>query len=541
MGIVDVVPHRFLCSPKTATQLYSMRRTSALALSFIAGAAILIISATSTAAFAQAGSLDPDFATAGIGSYFPGSEHSRSYDIIALADNSMLLCGYSYANGQQSAGVAHILENGAIDPSFGESSGYTLLSDGNLTAYTMALAPDQSIYLAGFSNSPFTIFLAHLSAAGIRDAAFGTNGIEFTPLATGQGTCSDMVIQPDGRIVVVGTAYDADAPLNSRSLFIRYLPNGTLDTDFNNTGILLVDGSPENEGMQGVALMDDGSIVAAGYDQTGSTLHNQLMMLNADGTMDLSFGTGGITEPSLGGTAEGAYDVLVNQGSIYVVGNTTLGDNTNGYLAKFNADGTLDTSFGTGGSTISDFGGIDFLHDLAIQPDGKIVACGNTGNYETVITVRYGTDGALDATFGDAGMSINDLSSGDDELYGIAVQPDGKIVAAGFTHESSASTIVLRYLNDLGTNVVEVATYGNNVALAPNPVSGNLTILQLTGIQEAQVWISDLHGHVIAAAFHVPKGVTSATVHVNDIPTGVYLVNVLSDGITTRLKLQVSK
>ena len=500
--------------------------------------AILAFSAATTGAFAQAGSLDPEFATAGIGLYQPNQNNFIGNKIIALPDNSMLVCGYSIIFSSN-AFVTHILENGSIDTTFGVSSGYTFLGTGT-TASTMAVAPDQSIYVGGYTSSPDVKFLlAHLSSTGIPDAEFGTDGIVTTAVTTGTSSCKDMMIQPDGKLVLVGDGNDDGQ--NTNSLFVRYLTDGTLDSTFNTIGIVVVDGGTDYEEMDVVALMDDGSILGAGSGDVTSLL----IKLNADGTLDAGFGTDGIALPSMGTAYEGAYGLVVNDGSIYVGGYTADEEfiDSDSFIAKLNADGSFDTSFGTNGSTVIDFGVNDWLYDLAIDASGKIMACGETDDQSLLLTVRYGEDGALDPSFGDGGITTTDLTSSYAELFNVAIQPDGKVVATGHgVVDDFWPLVVVRYLGDGGTvGIADYTSAAGRITLYPNPVIGGGTTLELRDANGAQVWKSDLQGRTIGKVMIVEKGIASVKLDVSDLAAGIYLVNVLSQGKLTPLKMQVTR
>lgn len=508
-----------------------MKHIENLGLSFRTAAVLLVLSATTTGAFAQAGTLDPDFATAGIGTYLIESTYDRGFEIIALADNSMLVCGEAYINNVASAFVTHIQDDGTVDTSFGESNGYTFFPG---AADAMVLAPDQSIYLAG--NSGPDMLLAHVSALGIPIADIGPDGVVITSVSP-YAVATDMLMQPDGKIVVAYTG----AGVNSDSFFMRYLTDGTLDNSFNGTGVATVAISLDDVVLYAVGLMDDGSIVGTGWNDDGSIL----VKLSADGTPYPSFGTNGILSFSVGGTAELAWDIQVVNSSLYVVGETSFPGNDGGYLAKFNDDGTFDTGFGTNGRTVTDIGVTSGLNVLTAQLDGKIVASGNTYDPVTedldVLVARFGQNGVLDPTFGDAGKTITNLGPDYDQLNCIAIQPDGKIVGTGYTNSSNSSMVVLRYLGDGTIGIASNETSFGQPAIFPNPVASNSTTVSISNAEGAEVWISDLQGRMIGSRINVPKGMTSAVLSTSNLATGNYIVNVLSQGTMTGLKLQVAK
>ena len=191
---------------------------------------------------------------------------------------------------------------------------------------------------------------------------------------------------------------------------------------------------------------------------------------------------------------------------------------------------------------MSDFGGNDFLWDLAVQPDGKLVACSEAGDGGLLLTVRYGSDGALDPTFGTAGKTITDPGRSYAELFSVTIQPDGKIVASGHTDtDDGLPLVVLRYLGDGSVGINYNEDPSGHIALYPKPVNGAATTLELRDGIGAEVWTADLQGRMIGQTVQVPRGATSLNLDVKDLAAGIYLVNVLSQGITATLKIQVAK
>jgi uncharacterized delta-60 repeat protein len=253
-----------------------------------------------------------------------------------------------------------------------------------------------------------------------------------------------VVLQADGKIVVSTYAWDAFSSADYSEL-IRYNADGSLDTAFGTDGVIpSTSDAPLTTIMEaGVALQADGKIVVSGD-------HFALNRYNSDGSLDTSFGTGGKVSGFPGGTSF-AYGVVIEPDGKIVA----TGDNSNFGLARFDSNGNLDLSFGVGGKATASFGSSVSLqaHSLAGQPDGKLVVAGsadNGGQYDFAL-VRYNTDGSLDATFGAGGKVTTDFASGDDEAFSVTLQADGKIVAAGTggTTPSSTQNIVLaRYDSD---------------------------------------------------------------------------------------------
>jgi uncharacterized delta-60 repeat protein len=171
----------------------------------------------------------------------------------------------------------------------------------------------------------------------------------------------------------------------------------------------------------------------------------------APGILDSAFGTGGKVTTDFGGPYDWA-NALVVQPDGKLVAAGASGDNF--ALARYNANGTLDSAFGAGGKVTTDFGGFDEANALVVQPDGKLVAAGASsaaGTYDFAL-VRYNANGSLDSTFGAGGRVITDFfSRPDDVATALVVQPDGKLVAAGYSLADAGYDFALARYNPNGT------------------------------------------------------------------------------------------
>jgi len=214
----------------------------------------------------------------------------------------------------------------------------------------------------------------------------------------------------------------------------RYNADGSLDTSFDGDGKLTTDFG--GGVAYGVALQPDGKIVAVGYVAGfGGEGDFALARYNADGSLDTSFSGDGTQTTDVGGD-ERASDVAIQRdGKIVAVGSSYsfIGSSTDVVVARYNPDGSLDPSFGTlfPGLQLTSVSGTDHAAGVALQPDGKIVAVGAA--VEDFLLARYDSNGSPDATFSDDGTQTTDFG-GSDGAGGVAFQPDGKIVAAGTTY-----------------------------------------------------------------------------------------------------------
>ena len=216
----------------------------------------------------------------------------------------------------------------------------------------------------------------------------------------------------------------------------RYNADGSLDTTFGTSGKVVTDFGVRRGRGRAIALQPDGKILVAGNMSGGGGNDNfGVVRYNPDGSLDTGFGTGGMTNTDfLGGTdwAEGV--ALLPNGKIVVGGFGEMQApcyQCHKYgpgLVQYNADGSLDTSFGTGGQVHTDFIYSVSAYSFARMANGKLALAGRDGNDFAVAV--YNADGSVDSTFGDGGLATAAFG-GQAWVYGVAFQADGKIVVAG--------------------------------------------------------------------------------------------------------------
>ncbi|MDG2307482.1 MAG: hypothetical protein P8R42_23085 [Candidatus Binatia bacterium] len=360
---------------------------------------------------------------------------------------------------------------GDLDMTFGTGGRVTTPISGGADA--VVLQPDAKIVAAGFAvpgSSGVDFGLVRYESDGNLDTSFGVGGVVTTDFG-GSDFGNAVARQPDGKILVCGSDTNSQLPL------ARYMPDGSLDATFGVGGKVLsgVVGGSCND----VAVQADGKILTAGA---------HLARFESDGSLDTSFGVGGVVDSPFGvipGPARGM--ALQADGKIVAVGytNSSFPPDFDFTVSRHASDGSLDTTFGTSGVVTTDFAGPqNYARAVAIQPDGKILVGGSeaddvTYDYDFAL-VRYESDGGLDASFGAGGIVITESTdSGNDDdvgIYSLALQPDGKIVAAGYTYTGSSliydsdayDMTVVRYESDgsedatFGVGGVATADFGNS-------------------------------------------------------------------------------
>lgn len=396
---------------------------------------------TSTLAIAQAGQLDKSFGTGGIFTSNFGGPNTAVNAVAVQSDGKIVVGGAGGPGGK--AGLARVTTNGTLDTSFGTGGIVTSKFNSLAAAATvvaLAIQSDGKI-LAAADGIPARFAVGRFNVDGSVDATFGTSG--FVQVGNAGGALL-LALQPDGKIVVAGNTQMA-----------RLISDGALDTSFGTGGLaVLLAQFPS-----GIALQSDGKILIAsgGFSPPAAVLNpppgaGSLARYTSNGSLDKGFGISGeATSVAL------PYAVAVqSDGKILVAGGIISRliptGNASGFgVVRFDPNGSIDTTFGTRGGATTGFGGLTLAgaYGLAIQPNGDIVAAGEAGTVGTELTLsfalaRYNTAGRLDITFGAGGKVTTSFgSNGLALITGVVLQTDGKIVVAG---DANSNFAVARYL-----------------------------------------------------------------------------------------------
>jgi len=237
---------------------------------------------------------------------------------------------------------------------------------------------------------------------------------------------------------------------------VAFAQAGNLDNTFGNGGIVTTAVGSGNDWANSMAIQADGKIVVAGFTYNNTDNDFALVRYNTDGTLDNSFGTGGKVITGIGSGPDYAFSVAIQtDGKIVAAGYTGNYPDLDYALVRYNYDGTVDNSFGVDGKVTIDFNwSEDVAFSMALQPDGKIVAAGYSFDFvtkEDFALIRCNADGSLDNSFGEDGKVITDFNSNIDKLQSVAVQSDGKIVAAGYASFGYEVNFALVRYNSDGT------------------------------------------------------------------------------------------
>jgi uncharacterized delta-60 repeat protein len=385
--------------------------------------------------------------------------------------------------------------DGSLDSAFGAGGKVTSSFSNGDGINAIAIQQDGKIVAAGEATSQqlhSEFVVGRYNPNGTLDTSFGTGGRVITVVNGFDDEIHAVAIQPDGKIVVAGST-TLQSGANHFAL-ARYTSNGALDVGFGAGGIVDT-GFSGQDFASGIAIQHDGKIVAAGTADSGNggTSTFALARYNSNGTLDLGFGSGGKATPKapIGDSAGAAAVAIQSDGKIVAAGNLVDAQGGSAFeVARFNTDGSLDQGFG---QVATSFNGHDFGNTVAIQADGKIVAAGTTQpqNTQRFALARYNTNGTLDSGFGSGGK-VTTVFDGGAVGNAIAIQADGKLVVAG-TEEVPNSQNLLFALARYNTNGTLDARFG--------PSGGGQLTTSFTNVDGAQAVAIQADGKIVAAGF----------------------------------------
>ncbi|WP_326719998.1 calcium-binding protein [Streptomyces sp. NBC_00243] len=408
-------------------------------------AALVFVVAVPHGAFAAPGDLDTTFGTGG--KVTVDGAFSDGQDLAVQADGRIVTVGARQDPDTFYADFSVMRHNvdGSVDTTFGGGDGEVLtdFEQGEDRAQGVTLQPDGKIVVVGRTQRTADEFagccwltVARYNADGSLDTTFGGTGWVVPELAGGAEEGWAVAVQPDGKILAAGSA-------GGTFTAVRFNANGTLDPTFDGDGKVLTS-FQDVGGAQGfdMALQPNGKFVIVGY--SGETSFDfALARYNSDGSLDTSFSGDGRVTTDLGGYNWGRTVAVQSTGKIVASGSS----GGNFTLVRYNVDGTLDSGFGTGGVVTTAFGSNSGVEALLLQPDDRIVAAGTAAGGDFALA-RYQVDGALDTGFGTGGKTTTDFGIGD-VAHNLALQSDGKILAFG--SNSDGDRALARYLGGAGS------------------------------------------------------------------------------------------
>ncbi len=446
----------------------------------------------------SAGALDFSFGGTGFASSHPGVE-AENVTAAVTSSGQIVQAGTAIdpVTGITDIAVVEYNADGTLNDGFGAGGiVFTQITgSGALPEAGQVLVDSQGrIVVVGGDGKNFEVL--RYTAAGVLDSSFGTGGIVTTPIfgGNGFGAATRAAFDSAGDIIVGGTRFfgqtDTLAPI------FRYQPNGTLDDSFGLDGMAFPSFPTVTVTVVDSLMVEqDGSIVIGGND-SGNSADMALLRFTQAGRPDPTFGTDGAVITSFGNSQESAFGLAQQpDGKILAVGAASSSTSGGFDLARYNPDGSLDTTFGSGGTLTTTFAG-DTANalDVALDPDGKIVVGGSlsvTGQLGTYFGVaRYLADGTLDPTFGTAGLATTAGAAQNDESafeVSMALDPSSNIVLGS----SDANFNLARLTGDPAVpSVPSLFSADESVEASTTSTVSLVFTVQLSGANTQRVLVS---------------------------------------------------
>jgi uncharacterized delta-60 repeat protein len=393
-----------------------------------------------------------------------------------------------------------------------------------------------------FSSILLIVFIGSILQAqpGTLDNSFGNKGI--TQLSMGKGDCfsNASIIQSDGKIILAGHSYNGS---DYDFAMVKFQSNGLLDSSFNFNGLLTFKVGTENDRSYGLSIQSDGKYLICGYAANGTDGDFAIARVNINGSLDSSFSSDGIAIVSIGSKRDIAYALAVQgDGKILLGGASTTDFGTSIGIARFNSDGTLDTSFNKNGKLISSLNteSLNEAYSILVQTDNKIIIGGFSGDASSgdFLIARYLNNGKLDTSFNKQGFIVSDFGSSNSFASTIALQGDGKILVCGTSLQCSKYDMVLARYNINGSPDINFGSQGKTLAFISNSYNeAKSLIIQPDGkiivAGDIEVGTKDQFGLIRIK----PNGIVDSTFGID----GGVTTNIGSSSIPTQLGLQADK
>jgi uncharacterized delta-60 repeat protein len=497
--------------------------------------------------FAQNGLLDPSFGNGGFKTFSLGNKNTRGKYIFSFEDNSFIIAGNSEEdlNGSEinkGIFISKFLSNGNLDTNFGTNGVISIVGtiDGS-TFLSSAIKCNDGKVLGSCIINGIPKFIKINPASGY-DNQFGNNGIVELPPNNLRGILGEF---NNGKFIVVsyfinGTTYSY--------LFNRYNADGSIDTTFGNNGGVINDITNFTfDFCQAIKILPNNKFICVGISSNspGNYYNANICKFNEDGSLDPAFGNNGVVLTTVGvlpGYAIFRDIDLLDNGKIVVSGSSEYSIGTGGFggskpiIVKYNADGTLDSTFGTNGIVILNvmFNGNDNFYAVKALSNNKILGIGESAYpfpyMQTFLNIsRLTENGILDSTFANNGIYLtNNTNSQINYGREIEVQNDNKIIAVGTTsttESSNINTLICRFDIENNLNVNQNNTEGN-FSIYPNPALNEIYIKGIPSSSKLELY------NVLGQGFDVIKKdviENEMKIDISKLCQGTYLLKIEAD------------
>jgi len=385
------------------------------------------------------GDLDETFGNGGKVNVGIGGYYDVAKSMALQHDGKIVVVGYGKEAliSPKGLSMTRYLQTGEMDYDFGNLGViHRVTMDLEGEAYSVAIQKDNKIVVAGYSISPATnneeVTLIRFTENGNIDRSFGNKGLIVTEISEEKDVGESVAIQHDGKIVVIGTT---DHKPTTDIVLIRYNENGSLDYSFGFGGIVITDINSGFDIGKSIVIQSDGKLIVSGFTYIVNKFFMTLLRYDSYGDLDPTFGESGIVITDINGR-RGKMDLtLQNDGKIILVGPSEVENSHHFTILRFNSNGSLDKSFGNNGVTKTIIGDYSEAESVAIDLNGNIVVAGTTemGNEQFVVAM-YDQHGMLVPDFGSDGLvKTSFIKNSVDRAHSVVIDNDGNIIIAGET------------------------------------------------------------------------------------------------------------
>ncbi len=424
--------------------------------------------------------------------------------------------------------------NGTYDNSFGVNGALSVKFNDALSYYgaEILIQQDEKILISGSASKPLDggtdnshdIVLARFLKSSQPDLTFGQNGQVRINLE-GRDKCSGAALQSDGKIVLCGSVAQSQ-----KLAVLRLDTDGNLDTSFNHTGSFTQKYGDFSENLNAIVVKPNGKIITCGQFNKNGELQFILIQFNSDGSLDHAFGNNGVVKTSWGNGGGFAHDIALQpDGKIIVGGRSVNASNSmTSLIARYLIDGGLDNSFGIGGMVVLTSSiGQPGIEEIEVNAKGKIYGAGhlilNNDLKEDSYLIRLNNDGSIDQQFSKEGI-VTSLSLDNERTHSMILQKDGRILTAGYASfdGGNESKIMMKRHFPWPVSVPEISSAKSSIQLYPNPAQNSLSIHIPEFKAVCDYTIIDMFGHVlIKGQFSNPD----IELDISILPPGTYLLN----------------
>jgi len=454
---------------------------------------LLLTTGLTTACAAQAGVLDSSFSQDGLQNTILSPGNDQIYSLALLPNGDIAAAGRTMKTSNVDFATLFYRPDGSLATQVITDFGKT-----DDIPCKALLQNDGKIVVAGYSNnkesSIYKFVLARYRNTGLVDSSFGIAGkvtVNFNAYLTDKAFAA--TLQGDGKIILAG---DSESGQGFHFAMARFNPDGSLDADFGTMGFVTTP-IKVRSAIRSIALRPDGYILVSGVVHSNSSYTLALARYLPDGSPDPAFGDNGIVSTGLPVKEPDPQTLLLLPDGAILWAGTSGNDFA---LARFDANGAPDLSLGSGGQLFTTFGAgsADRCAAAIIQPDGKIVCAGSTdsGGNAAYGLMRFNPDGTPDSSFGNAGQIVTPVLGKNDFVNSLALQSDGKLLAAGGSDGGGTGTdfSLARYHTGLAVSLHQPEAALEDLRLFPNP-AGQATTLSYRLLRAEKVtirlWTSD--------------------------------------------------